>query len=148
MTHRTEYQDISGQPDNARVLLAEDSEEALEVMSLLLEGLGYEVTPVTNGKECMDAVQRADSAGEPFDLVFLDIRMPLVDGNEAAVALRTTGYQNPLIAITADASLAGKLESTFSGFDAYVSKRGLDQGLLSRIIKEVCSKSGGRVDPM
>lgn len=123
-----------------RALLAEDSQEASEVITVLLEGLGFDVTTVNNGRECMDAVKRAEQSGTPFDFVFIDIRMPLVDGNEAAVALRTTGYQNPLIAVTADASLAGKLESTFSGFDAYLSKRGLDQGLLSQVVREVSTR--------
>lgn len=123
-----------------RALLAEDSPEASEVISVLLEGLGFDVTTVSNGRECMDAVKHAEKEGSPFDFVFIDIRMPLVDGNEAAVALRTTGYQNPLIAVTADASLAGKLESTFSGFDAYLSKRGLDQGLLAQVVNEVSTR--------
>lgn len=123
-----------------RALLAEDSPEASQVITVLLEELGFDVTTVSNGRECMDAVKRAEQQGSPFDVVFIDIRMPLVDGNEAAVALRTTGYQNPLIAVTADASLAGKLESTFSGFDAYLSKRGLDQGLLAEVVREVTTR--------
>lgn len=130
----------SDRSSHQRVLLAEDSPEASEVISILLESLGFSVTTVSNGRECMDAVKRAEQDGSPFDFVFIDIRMPLVDGNEAAVALRTTGYQNPLIAVTADASLAGKLESTFSGFDAYLSKRGLDEGLLAQVVKEVSSR--------
>ncbi len=144
MIDMTNYQSTSNLSTSQRVLLAEDSQEASEVISILLEGLGYDVTTVSNGRECMDAVKRAEQDGAPFDFVFIDIRMPLVDGNEAAVALRTTGYQNPLIAVTADASLAGKLESTFSGFDAYLSKRGLDQGLIAQVVREVSNRGGVR----
>jgi CheY-like chemotaxis protein len=140
MIEHTQHDSFADRVDHQRVLLAEDSPEASEVITILLEGLGFSVTTVADGRECMDAVKRAEQEGSPFDLVFIDIRMPLVDGNEAAVALRTTGYQNPLIAITADASLAGKLESTFSGFDAYLSKRGLDQGLLAQVVREVALK--------
>jgi CheY-like chemotaxis protein len=140
MIEETPINFSSDRSSHQRVLLAEDSPEASEVISILLESLGFSVTTVSNGRECMDAVKRAEQDGSPFDFVFIDIRMPLVDGNEAAVALRTTGYQNPLIAVTADASLAGKLESTFSGFDAYLSKRGLDEGLLAQVVKEVSSR--------
>jgi CheY-like chemotaxis protein len=140
MIEHTQHDSFADRVDHQRVLLAEDSPEASEVITILLEGLGFSVTTVGDGRECMDAVKRAEQEGSPFDLVFIDIRMPLVDGNEVAVALRTTGYQNPLIAITADASLAGKLESTFSGFDAYLSKRGLDQGLLAQVVREVALK--------
>jgi CheY-like chemotaxis protein len=140
MIEQTQNHSSADRIDHQRVLLAEDSPEASDVISILLEGLGFSVTTVADGRKCMDAVKRAEQEGLPFDFVFIDIRMPLVDGNEAAVALRTTGYQNPLIAITADASLAGKLESTFSGFDAYLSKRGLDQGLLEQVVKEVAAK--------
>lgn len=140
MIEETQGNFFSERSGHQRVLLAEDSPEASEVISILLESLGFSVTTVSNGRECMDAVKRAEHDGSPYDFVFIDIRMPLVDGNEAAVALRTTGYQNPLIAVTADASLAGKLESTFSGFDAYLSKRGLDEGLLAQVVKEVSSR--------
>jgi CheY-like chemotaxis protein len=140
MIEQVQHHSSPDRVNHQRVLLAEDSPEASEVITILLEGLGFSVTTVADGRECMDAVKRAEKEGSPFDLVFIDIRMPLVDGNEAAVALRTTGYQNPLIAITADASLAGKLESTFSGFDAYLSKRGLDQGLLAQVVKEVAAR--------
>jgi CheY-like chemotaxis protein len=123
-----------------RALLAEDCELSSEVISMLLQELGYSVTTVKDGKECMNAVATAESNGHPYDIVLIDIRMPLMNGNQAAATLRTTGYRNPLIAITADASLSGKLESTFSGFDAYLSKRGLDQGLLSKVVHEVSGK--------
>jgi PAS domain S-box-containing protein len=108
-----------------RVLLAEDNEVNQRVASLILGGLGYDIQVVVNGLLALDAVDAATQAGQPYDLVLMDVQMPELDGLEATrrlcarypVALRPW-----IVAMTANAMEGDRDDCLAAGMDDYLSK--------------------------
>jgi len=104
-----------------KVLLAEDNEINKQFSVALLKKMGHQFEVAENGKEALAALEAA-----AFDLVLMDIQMPVMDGHEALAVLRererSTGAHLPVIALTAHA-LKGEEEGFLAaGFDGYVSK--------------------------
>ena len=83
---------------NGNILIAEDNETNQMLISIMLEerGINYEV--VNNGQEALDRLIGSDE----FDLVFMDINMPILDGIEATKQLRAKGYQKPIVSLSAN----------------------------------------------
>jgi signal transduction histidine kinase/CheY-like chemotaxis protein len=84
------------QPLSGRVLVAEDNENLRALVELYLRELGLECQLVRNGFEAVDAAL----AGK-FDVLLMDLEMPVMDGFEATHVLRERGYEGPIIALTA-----------------------------------------------
>ena len=108
----------------ARVLLAEDNEINMEISTELLSGAGVEVIQAWNGREALDAF----AASEPgsIDAILLDMKMPEMDGCEAARAIRALdrddAHDVPIVAVTANAFAEDVAATTAAGMDAHVSK--------------------------
>ena len=100
-----------------RILLAEDNLVNQRVAIRLLEKDGHSVTAVVNGVE---AVAETEAGG--FDLVFMDVQMPELDGLEATRLIRAAGRRVPIIAMTAHAFKGDEERCLAAGMDAYVSK--------------------------
>jgi len=90
-------------PLNCRILLVEDNEDHQSLLSLLLRRAGSEVAVAANGLAAVDMAQDASGAGRPFDLILMDVQMPVLDGLAATRQLRALGFTNPIIALTARA---------------------------------------------
>ena len=108
-----------GQP--LRILLVEDDRISSKFGSTLLKKLGLDVIFVVNGRECLAALEKGT-----FDLVLMDIHMPVMNGKEALREIRLkeegTANHQPVIALTAY-SMRGDMELLLGeGFDGYVSK--------------------------
>jgi signal transduction histidine kinase/ActR/RegA family two-component response regulator len=101
----------------ARVLLAEDHADIRRALARLLESAGASVDVALDGGE---AVARASSGSH--DLVLMDLRLPEVDGLEAARALRERGYGGPIVALTADPLPMRREEALRAGCDACLRK--------------------------
>lgn len=117
---------ITARP-GARILLVDDSELNLEVGSGLLESAGFKVEIAVNGEEAVEAVKKGR-----YDVVLMDCLMPVMDGYEAARAIRAyerDGRRTPIIAVTAAAMKSDRERSIQSGMDDYLSKP-LDLNLL------------------
>jgi PAS domain S-box-containing protein len=104
-----------------RILVAEDHPVNQMLAQELLTRMGHLVTLVSNGKDAVEAYK-----GKPFDLVLMDIQMPIMDGFEATAEIRSMeaalGMHTPIAAMTAHA-LEGHMELCLaSGMDAYISK--------------------------
>ena len=84
------------EPLAGRVLVAEDNEDIRALVELQLGKLGIDVETVANG---FSAVERA--LHERFDVVLMDMEMPVMNGYEAVNVLRTRGYTGPILALTA-----------------------------------------------
>jgi signal transduction histidine kinase/CheY-like chemotaxis protein len=104
-----------------RILLAEDNLINQKITSRLLQSRGHAVTTVPNGREVLATLAR-----EEFDLVLMDIQMPLMDGFECAAEIRqreqNTGRHLPIVAITAYAANGDSERCERAGIDEYVTK--------------------------
>ena len=104
-----------------KILLAEDNLVNQKIAVRILEKKGWEVTPVSNGKEVIEAVGK-----NRFDLILMDDIMPEMTGVEATLMIRTeekqTGLHLPIIAMTANAMAGDREKYLAQGMDGYVSK--------------------------
>jgi CheY-like chemotaxis protein len=83
---------------SGKILIAEDNSDNRLLLKILLEKLGANVILAENGQQAMDRAIRED-----FDLIFMDVQMPIMDGLAATSKLRELGYTNAIVALTANA---------------------------------------------
>jgi CheY-like chemotaxis protein len=101
-----------------RILIAEDHEVNQVLIDMVMKKLGYTHTLVPNGKEAIDAVLEGQ-----FDLVLMDVQMPVMDGLDATRAIRDAHIQQPVIvALTANATSEDRDTCFAAGMDDYISK--------------------------
>ena len=100
-----------------RILLVEDGETNRDLLSLVLTEAGATVVCANDGREGVSAALR-----EPFDLVLMDMQMPVMDGYSATRTLRAGGFQPPIIALTAHAMRSDHAKCLAAGCSGYLSK--------------------------
>jgi signal transduction histidine kinase/DNA-binding response OmpR family regulator len=104
-----------------RVLLAEDNLVNQRLAVRLLEKRGHRVVVAGNGREALQALEK-----DSFDLVFMDVQMPEMDGLEATAAIREretrSGLHQPIIALTAHAMKGDREKCLAGGMDGYLTK--------------------------
>ena len=103
--------------DNKSILVVEDEESNFMLLERLLKRTGAKITWVKNGAEAVEICQT-----QPFDLVLMDVRMPVMDGYEATMALKREHKSLPVIAQTAYALKGEREKSIAAGCDRYISK--------------------------
>jgi len=102
----------------ASVLVVDDLESNLYVAKSFLEPYDLSIETAISGFEAIDKVKN----GKSYDIIFMDHMMPKMDGIEAVKIIRSMGYEDPIIALTANA-IVGQAEIFLgSGFDAFISK--------------------------
>lgn len=115
---------------NLRILVAEDHEVNQMLFKTILEKMGYMVEPALDGLEAVKAV-----AKEHFDLIFMDIQMPNINGFQATEKIRTLGFKGPIIAVTANAIKEEITKSRQAGMDDFLTKPFKQKDLLPYLKK-------------
>ncbi len=127
-----------------RVLAVDDNDANLKLVMTLLEDCQLEAESASSGFEALSKARQ-----KPFDLVFMDLQMPGMDGVETTARLRemdTGNHRTPIIALTAHALADEQERLTKQGFDGYMPKP-ISSGQLTEIIHEytgyICPKNSG-----
>lgn len=107
---------------NCRVLVVDDRREVRHISQHFLEKAGATVVSAEDGQQGIDMALIARDAGDPFDVILMDMQMPHVDGLKAIAELRAAGLDSPIIALTADAMKGDRERCLQGGCDDYLSK--------------------------
>jgi len=121
------------------ILVAEDGLDNQRLITYILRKAGAEVTVVENGQL---AVEAAWSNERPFDVVLMDMQMPVLDGYQATQQLRQAGYEHPIIALTAHTMEGQRDRCIEAGCNDYTTKPLKRQELLELIHRYAGCKSG------
>ena len=123
------------------VLLAEDNELNMEIAEFVLQNEGAVVTKAWNGQKAVD-IFRKNRPGE-FDVILMDIMMPVMNGYEAAKMIRSLDREDakviPIIAMTANAFTEDKMRAKEAGMDEHIAKP-VDGKLLVKVINELVKR--------
>ncbi len=130
--------------DGINVLMAEDNELNAEIAEFILKDSGAEVTRVSDGKEAVEAFER--SAPEEFDIILLDMMMPVMNGTEAAKVIRRLDRPDaktvPIFAMTANLFENDIEECKKAGMDEHIAKPLNAAKLTETILKYVRKERG------
>ncbi len=122
---------ISGDPETTenrlpciqgRILLVEDGPDNQRLIGFVLGKAGALVALAENGRIGCDMALGALHGGEPFDVILMDMQMPVMDGYAATIHLRSVGYSGPILALTAHAMEGDAAKCLAAGCDAYLTK--------------------------
>jgi len=135
-----EQVEISAFPGR-RILLAEDNEINTEIAMEIFERAGLTVEHAWNGKEALELLTKA--APGYYDMIFMDIQMPIMNGYESARAIRAAGREDlkkiPIIAMTADAFAEDVRAAVQAGMNQHIAKP-LDFGQLMEVLRKWLKK--------
>jgi CheY-like chemotaxis protein len=116
----TQYSIREDLKQSIRILLAEDNPVNQKMAAIMLRKAGYTIHLANSGKE---AVDKYCADPEMFDLIFMDVQMPEIDGMEATRIIRSHGYVAvPIIAMTANAMKGDREKCLTSGMNDYIAK--------------------------
>lgn len=135
LTYIEGFEQIRG----AKILVAEDNEINQQVAKETLEQEGFFVSVVKNGKLAYDLIKE-DST---FDLILMDLQMPIMGGFESTIAIRKAGIDVPIIALSADAMTEIVEKAHQIGMDDFVSKPIIIKELFTALVKWI--KPGNRI---
>ena len=133
---REEQKDVSEKSiKGLHILLAEDNELNMEIAEFMLQNEGAKVTKAWNGQEAVEMFRKSEP-GE-FDVILMDIMMPVINGYDAAKRIRSLDREDaktvPIIAMTANAFTEDRLRAKEAGMDEHIAKP-VDMELLIKVI--------------
>jgi signal transduction histidine kinase len=116
------------------VLVVEDNPEVRKLIVTLLVQIGIQVDEAKDGQEAHDLAMRSHMNDHPYDLVIMDMQMPVMDGYATTRQLRQQGYQYPIVALTAHAMQGDRQKCLDAGCDDYMIKP-IDPAMFIRYIR-------------
>ena len=136
---REEQRDVSEKSiKGLHILLAEDNELNMEIAQFVLQNAGADVTKAWNGQEAVELFRNSES-GE-FDVILMDIMMPVMNGYEATKMIRSLDREDakqiPIIAMTANAFTEDRIRAKEAGMDEHIAKP-VDVELLLKVIHKL-----------
>lgn len=114
--------------DKIKILLADDEKDLSKAVGTILTYSNYDVDIVSNGKEALERINNTI-----YDLIILDIMMPVMDGIQALKEIRKNNIKTPVILLTAKSQVDDKVEGLDSGANDYLTKPFDKKELLARI---------------
>lgn len=129
-----------------RALLVEDGPDNQRLIAHFLKSAQLTVEFAANGIDGVDAALAAECEGQPFDIVLMDMQMPVLDGYDATRRLREAGYPRPIIALTAHAMRGDRENCLEAGCDEYASKP-IDRSALLDLIASLLDSTGANERP-
>jgi CheY-like chemotaxis protein len=126
-----------------RFLVVDDTPVNVIVLKKKLETLGHEVDKAANGLQGFNSVVKAADEGRPFDAVWLDLHMPVLDGFGCARAIRSSGSLVPICAVTADLRPEARADALNAQMDFFVTKP-LPNATIDRVIRDVVNLNKAR----
>lgn len=121
----------AGSLEGKTILIVDDSEDNRVIVNLFLREFGAKIEEATNGEEAVLLATKKD-----FDVILMDIQMPVLDGYQALSRLKELGYSKPVIALTAHAFKAERDRCLHAGFANYITKP-IHRGNLVRMICDI-----------
>ena len=125
-----------------RILLAEDVELNQEIATAILGDAGFQTEVAENGKIAVEMLEK--SRPGYYQLVLMDVQMPIMNGYEAAKKIRKLGNRRlssiPIIAMTANAFAEDEKEALDAGMNVHLAKP-IDIDLLKKVIKQCIKKA-------
>lgn len=122
-----------------RVLLVEDNALNQEIAVELLKMAGMEIDCAGNGQE---ALEQFLAKGDSYDLILMDVQMPVMDGYQATIAIRQSGHSKaktiPIVAMTADAFYEDIVKAQAAGMNSHLAKP-IDSGKFYQMIESFCT---------
>ena len=136
---REEQKDVSEKSiKGLHILLAEDNELNMEIAEFVLQNEGADVTKAWNGQEAVELFRK--SGPDEFDVILMDIMMPVMNGYEATKIIRSLDREDakavPIIAMTANAFTEDRIRAKEAGMDEHIAKP-VDAKLLVKIVYEL-----------
>ncbi|WP_164089114.1 ATP-binding protein [Sphingorhabdus sp. YGSMI21] len=114
-----------GRVDNGKILIAEDHDINQILIAEMIKKLGYQPVLAVNGEDAIAKVEAAAEENRPFNLVLMDVQMPVMDGYEATESIRQKGYPKeelPILAITANAYPEDIARCMQAGMQGHIAK--------------------------
>jgi signal transduction histidine kinase/CheY-like chemotaxis protein len=128
---------------DCRVLVVDDRSEIRFLAKQFIEKSGATVEVAVDGDDAIRAIERSECRDEPFDVVLLDMQMPVKDGYTTARELRARGFKQPIIAVTAHAMQGDRKRCLEVGCNDYTPKP-LEPRRLLELISQYCRKPAKR----
>jgi len=122
-----------------RILLAEDVPDNQRLIAFLLRKAGAAVEIAENGQIAVDTALAAKRVGNSFDLILMDVQMPVMDGYQATRTLRSAGYTDPIIALTVQAMTGEREKCIEAGCDDYLTKP-VDRETLLELVSKYAAR--------
>jgi len=136
---KPENKDSHASPLIGKILVAEDFAPTQRLIAALLRKAGATVNVADNGKDAVDRTNEATDQSEPYDLIIMDMQMPVLDGYRATERIRTMGHAGPIIALTAHSSDSDREKCLRAGCTDYATKP-IDRRRLIKLCKSLMAE--------